>query len=195
MRRLPGSQPSGKASTGWRGATVWLTGLPSAGKSTIAAGVADVLCEQGRRVEVLDGDIVRTNLTRGLGFSKADRDENVRRIGFVAQLLAKHGILVLVPVIAPYAASRDLVRAAHSALGVDFVEVYVATPLSVCSSRDVKGLYARQRAGTLNNLTGIDDPYEPPTAPDVALPTHHQTVEESVAALYSFLATRCGDRS
>lgn len=174
----------------WRGATVWLTGLPSAGKSTIAAGLADVLGQQGRRVEVLDGDVVRANLTRELGFSKADRDENVRRIGFVAQLLAKHGTVVLVPVIAPYTASRELVRAAHAALGTDFLEVYVATPVSACSSRDVRGLYARQRAGTLSNLTGVDDPYEPPAAPDLALPTQHQTVEESVAALYSFLARR-----
>jgi adenylylsulfate kinase len=142
-----------------RGATVWLTGLPSAGKSTIAAGVAELLREAGQAVEVLDGDVVRGNVTRDLGFSRADREENVRRIGFVAQLLARHGVFVLVPVIAPYAASRDAVRAAHAAAGVDFAEVYVATPVGVCSERDVKGLYAKQRAGELRNLTGVDDPY------------------------------------
>jgi adenylylsulfate kinase len=172
------------------GATVWLTGLPSAGKSTIAEGAARLLREQGRRVEVLDGDVVRKSLTRDLGFSRADREENVRRIGFVAALLAKHGVLVLVPVIAPYAAGRDEVRAHHAASGTDFVEAYVSTPVDVCSRRDVKGLYAKQRAGRLSNLTGIDDPYEPPAGPELVLPTERQTVEESVAALFSFLTRR-----
>src|SRR5690242_4743300 len=123
-----------------QGITVWLTGLPSAGKSTIARGVAERLRADGQPVEVLDGDEIRRNLTRDLGFSKADREENVRRIGFVASLLSIHGVVTLVPVIAPYAASRDAVRAEHLARGVDFAEIYVATPTTVCAARDVKGL-------------------------------------------------------
>lgn len=173
-----------------RGATVWLTGLPSAGKSTIASGVAALLGEADNSVQVLDGDVVRASLTKDLGFSRADREENVRRIGFVARLLAEHDVLVLVPVIAPYASSREEVRAAHAASGTAFVEVYVATPVSVCSERDVKGLYAKQRAGALHNLTGVDDPYEPPEAPELVLAADRQTEEESVAALFDFLVRR-----
>jgi adenylylsulfate kinase len=172
------------------GLTVWLTGLPSAGKSTIARGVADRLRAAGRRVQVLDGDEVRRNLTRDLGFSRADREENVRRIGFVAQLLAGHGVITLVPVIAPYAASRELVRAEHLARGVGFVEVYVATPSTVCAVRDVKGLYAKQRAGQLQGLTGVDDPYEAPARPDLLVPAHTQDVTESVDAVHDFLLDR-----
>jgi adenylylsulfate kinase len=164
--------------------TVWLTGLPSAGKSTIAFGVADRLRAEGRRVDVLDGDELRRTLTADLGFGRADRDENVRRIGFVAILLARNGVTVLVPVIAPYAASRDKVRAAHEEAGIPFLEVHVATPVEVCAKRDVKGLYAIQRAGRLRGLTGVDDPYEPPIRPDLAVPTHRQSVAESVTAVY-----------
>jgi adenylylsulfate kinase len=189
VQQLPDGSTIEPRVTG-RGATVWLTGLPSAGKSTIAASVAERLRGAGRAVEVLDGDVVRASLTRDLGFSRADRDENVRRIGFVARLLAKHGVLVLVPVIAPYAASRDALRDAHAASGTDFVEVYVATPVGVCSERDVKGLYAKQRAGALRNLTGVDDPYEPPAAPELLLPADRQTERESVAALFDFLIRR-----
>jgi adenylylsulfate kinase len=172
------------------GITVWLTGLPSAGKSTIARAVAARLRADGRRVEVLDGDEVRANLTRDLGFSRADREENVRRIGFVAKMLAHHGVVTLVPVIAPYAASRDLVRAAHQAAEVDFAEVYVATPVDVCSARDVKGLYAKQRAGLLTGLTGVDNPYEPPAAPELSIPTHLQSIGESIDAVHAFVARR-----
>jgi adenylylsulfate kinase len=173
-----------------RGITVWLTGLPSAGKSTIARGVAERLNASGSRVEVLDGDEIRRSLTRDLGFGRADRKENVRRIGFVARLLARHGVTVLVPVIAPYADSRRDVRAQHAENGVDYAEVHVATPLDVCAARDVKGLYAAQRAGRLTGLTGIDDPYEPPARPELLLPAHTQSVTESVDALYAFLAIR-----
>jgi len=169
------------------GGTVWLTGLPSSGKSTIAQGVADRLRAAGRPVEVLDGDVVRRNLCRDLGFSRADREENVRRVGFVARLLAAHGVTVLVPVIAPYANSRAEVRAEHSANGVAFAEVYVATPVDVCSQRDVKGLYAKQRAGALTGLTGVDDPYDPPTDPDLHVLTHTQSVAESVDAVYALV--------
>jgi adenylylsulfate kinase len=172
------------------GATVWLTGLPSAGKTTIARGLAVRLRARGRRVEVLDGDELRTHLTAGLGFSRADRDTNVLRVGFVARLLARNGVMVLVPVIAPYAAARREVRAAHEASAVAFVEVHVATAVEVCAERDVKGLYAKQRAGALTGLTGIDDPYEIPESPELRLDTEGSTVEESAEKVLAALAER-----
>lgn len=172
------------------GATVWLTGLPSAGKTTIAYALADELRGQGRRVEVLDGDEIRTFLSAGLGFSREDRDANVQRIGFVAELLASHGVTVLVPVIAPYADSREAVRKRHQAEGTGYLEVHVATPVEVCSERDVKGLYARQAAGEISGLTGIDDPYEAPESPDLVIEAHRQDVRESAAALRALLAER-----
>lgn len=172
------------------GATVWLTGLPSAGKSTIAAGVAETLRSVRCGVEVLDGDIIRTNLSVGLGYSAEDRATNIRRIGFVAGLLARHGVVVLVAAIAPHAAVRDQVRAQHDEHGVAFVEVHVSTPLEVTEARDVKGLYARQRAGEISGLTGVDDEYEIPAAPDLVVPTHEHTVEESVALLVDHLVAR-----
>ena len=173
-----------------QGITVWLTGLPSAGKSTIAREAAGWLRATGRQVQVLDGDEIRRNLTRDLGFGRADREENVRRIGFVAKLLSTNGIITLVPVIAPYAASRSLVRDQHRADGVGYAEVYVATPVDVCSCRDVKGLYAKQRAGELHGLTGVDDPYEPPTDPALTLPTQTQSPQESADAVYAVLSER-----
>jgi adenylylsulfate kinase len=172
------------------GATVWLTGLPSAGKSTIAVTLADRLRTEGHRVQVLDGDEIRTYLTADLGFSKEDREENVRRIGYVAELLARNGVKALVPVIAPYASSRDAVRTRHAASGTCYLEVHVATPVEVCAGRDVKGLYARQRAGEVSGLTGVDDPYEAPVDPDLRLHTHEQSVEESADAVYSVLVSR-----
>src|SRR5918995_5741815 len=135
------------------GATLWFTGLPSAGKSTIAQALADRLVAAGHRVQVLDGDEVRPHLSAGLGYSREDRDRNVQRIGWVARLLARHGVVVLVPVIAPYAAAREAVRADHHAAGVPFAEVYVSTSLEVAESRDVKGLYAKARRGGLNGPT------------------------------------------
>ncbi|MBE8520450.1 adenylyl-sulfate kinase [Amycolatopsis sp. H6(2020)] len=172
------------------GVTVWLTGLPSSGKSTVARGTAERLRSAGHRVEVLDGDEIRRTLTRDLGFGRADREENVRRIGFVARLLARHGVTVLVPVIAPYAGSRLEVRDRHAEDRTGFVEVHVATPLEVCAARDVKGLYAGQRAGRLTGLTGVDDPYEPPARPELVLPAHTQSAAESVEALCAYLAAR-----
>ncbi|MFF4406193.1 adenylyl-sulfate kinase [Streptomyces sp. NPDC001262] len=172
------------------GATVWLTGLPSAGKTTIARALADLLHAEGHRVEVLDGDEIREFLSAGLGFSRQDRHTNVQRIGFVAQLLASHGVTVLVPVIAPYADSREAVRKRHQAHGTGYLEVHVATPVEVCSVRDVKGLYARQAAGELSGLTGVDDPYEAPADPDLRIETHEQSVEESAAALHVLLKER-----
>lgn len=170
------------------GGTVWLTGLPSAGKSTVAAAVAERLVAAGYRVEVLDGDALRDALSPDLGFSRADRDRNVARIGLVAGLLARHGVLVLAPVVSPYAAARDAVRARHAAAGLPFVEVHVATPVAECANRDVKGLYARQRAGELSGLTGVDDPYEPPPAPELRLETTGRAVSESADEVLRALA-------
>ncbi|BAU86881.1 adenylylsulfate kinase [Streptomyces laurentii] len=169
------------------GTTIWLTGLPSAGKTTIAYELAGRLRAEGRRVEVLDGDEIREFLSAGLGFSRADRNTNVQRVGFVAELLASHGVTVLVPVIAPYADSREAVRARHEAAGTPYVEVHVATPVEVCSERDVKGLYAKQAAGEISGLTGVDDPYEEPKSPDLRIESQHQTVEDSAAAVHALL--------
>lgn len=172
------------------GATVWLTGLPSAGKTTIAFALAERLRGDGHRVEVLDGDEIREFLSAGLGFSREDRHTNVQRIGFVAELLASHGVKVLVPVIAPYADSREAVRKRHQAEGTAYLEVHVATPVEVCSVRDVKGLYAKQAAGEISGLTGVDDPYEAPETPDLRLQTQDHTVEDSAAVLTALLVER-----
>jgi len=166
------------------GAVVWLTGLPSAGKSTIAAALAERLSDDGRRVEVLDGDVVRAELCADLGYSRADRNENVRRIGYVASLLARHGVVAVCPVVSPYRAARDDVR---ERVGDTFVEVYVSTPVDVCAARDVKGLYARQRAGAMIGLTGVDDPYEPPVAPEVVVPAHEVAVDDAVDRIVKVL--------
>lgn len=172
------------------GATVWLTGLPSSGKTTIAHAVADRLRDEGRRVEVLDGDELRRTLSLGLGFSREDRYANVQRIGLVAEVLARNGVLTLVPVIAPYADSRQAVRERHENAHTPYLEIHVATPSDICSRRDVKGLYAQQAAGEITGLTGVDDPYEAPPAPDLRIPAHEQSVAESAAALLSLLAER-----
>jgi adenylylsulfate kinase len=186
MTRTPRIQETDVTS----GATVWLTGLPSAGKTTIAREVAVRLRAEGRRVEVLDGDEIREFLSAGLGFGREDRHTNVQRIGFVAELLARNGVTVLVPVIAPYADSREAVRTRHRAGGTRYAEVHVATPVEVCSERDVKGLYARQAAGELTGLTGVDDPYEAPVSPELRIDSQHQTVQESAAAVYALLSER-----
>ncbi|NJP67067.1 adenylyl-sulfate kinase [Streptomyces spiramenti] len=183
------TEPKGRP-TEWQGGTVWLTGLPSAGKTTIAVGLAERLRAEGRRVQVLDGDEIRAELSGDLGFSKADRDTNVRRIGYVAGLLAAHGVTVLVPVIAPYAVSREAVRDQHAEQGVPYREVHVATPVGICADRDVKGLYARQAAGEISGLTGADDPYEVPVAPDLRVHTHDRTTEESVRQVHAVLTER-----
>ena len=167
------------------GLTVWLTGLPSAGKTTLAQALGDRLLREGRRVELLDGDVVRTNLTKDLGLSREDRAVNVRRIGFVAHLLSRNGVVVVCALVSPYREDRDAVRELHDGR---FFEVHVATPVEVCAERDVKGLYAKQRAGTLLGLTGVDDPYEPPTAPELVVVAHGRPVEESVEEIWQALA-------
>ena len=187
-RAAPPAPPSAPASSG---ATLWLTGLPSAGKTTLATALAARLRGEGvEHVELLDGDEVREFLSRGLGFSREDRDTNVLRIGWVAATLARHGVLVLASVISPFAEAREGVRAVHEAKGAGFLEVHVATPVQVCSERDVKGLYAKQAAGELTGLTGVDAPYEAPTDPDLRVPTHEQSLEESVDQLHALLTAR-----
>lgn len=166
------------------GLTVWLTGLPSAGKTTLGHALEKRLLTAGHRVEVLDGDVMRTRLSKGLGFSREDRDENIRRIGFVAHLLSRNGVIAVVPVISPYRSVRDEIRELHDGR---FFEVHVATPVEVCSERDVKGLYARQRVGELSGLTGVDDPYEAPLHPELVLHTETSTLDESVEALWQAL--------
>ena len=164
-------------STGKGGVTIWFTGLSAAGKTTIAKAVADELGATGFKVEILDGDIVRKNLSKGLGYSREDRDENIRRIGFVAHLLTRNGVVVLVSAISPYRKIRDEVR---SLIG-NFMEVYVNAPLQICEQRDPKGLYRKARAGEIKHFTGIDDPYEPPLNPEVECKTGQENLKESVA--------------
>jgi bifunctional enzyme CysN/CysC len=151
------------------GATVWFTGLSGSGKSTVAVEVERTLVAAGRPSYLLDGDNLRHGLNADLGFSEADRTENIRRVGQVARLFADAGVVALVPVISPYRADRDRVRQIHLAAGLRFVEVFVDTPLEVCEARDPKGLYARARAGEIRGFTGIDDPYEPPPHPELRL--------------------------
>lgn len=151
------------------GATVWFTGLSGSGKSTVAVACERALVDAGRPAYVLDGDNLRLGLNGDLGFSAADRAENVRRVGHVARLLADAGVVALVPLISPYRADRDRVRALHEEAELPFVEVFVDTPIELCEQRDPKGLYAKARAGEITGFTGIDDPYEPPLQPELVL--------------------------
>src|SRR5512140_3793546 len=171
-----------------RGLTVWFTGLSGAGKTTLSQALERRLAARGYSVESLDGDVVRQRLSKGLGFSKADRDENIRRIGFVAELLTRHGVVVLVSAISPYREIRDEVRRQIGR----FVEVYVNAPLEICEQRDQKGLYKRARAGELRGFTGIDDPYEPPLNPEVECHTELETVEESAAKVWRAVQAALG---
>jgi adenylyl-sulfate kinase len=173
-----------------RGATVWLTGLSGSGKSTIAGALAAALTARGVLSYTLDGDNLRHGLNGDLGFSAADRDENVRRIGEVARLFADAGVVVLVPVVSPYRAGRDRVRVVHDAADLPFFEVFVDTPLEVCEERDPKGLYAKARAGELRGLTGVDDPYEAPLAADLVLDGRATTVADAAAQVLALLEAR-----
>ncbi|MGH7425401.1 MAG: adenylyl-sulfate kinase [Candidatus Methylomirabilales bacterium] len=169
-----------------QGYVLWFTGLSGAGKSTIADLLAARLRARGEKIEILDGDVVRTHLSKGLGFSKEDRDTNIRRIGFVADLLARNGVGVITTAISPYKAVRGEVRdMAHN-----FVEVFVDAPFEVCRQRDVKGLYAKAAAGQIANFTGLSDPYEPPDAPELHIKTSEETVDESAETILSYLQGR-----
>ena len=165
------------------GFCLWFTGLSGAGKSTVAEVVVDELRRRGHRVELLDGDEVRTNLSKGLGFSKEDRDTNIRRIGWVAKVLARNGVVAVTAAISPYRDIRDEVRGEID----HFVEVYVDTPLDVCEGRDVKGLYAKARSGEIPEFTGVSDPYEEPLDPEVRVVTHDRDVAASAAQVLSYL--------
>lgn len=162
-----------------KGFTLWFTGLPSSGKSTLAQSVASELRARGRAVEVLDGDVVRAHLSKGLGFSKEDRDENIRRIGFVCGLLSRHGVAAIAAAISPYRAIRDEVRASTE----HFVEVYVKASVETCAQRDVKGLYKKALAGEIKNFTGVNDPYEPPLSPELTVETEKESPEQSAARI------------
>ncbi|MBI2945371.1 MAG: adenylyl-sulfate kinase [Candidatus Wallbacteria bacterium] len=169
-----------------RGFTLWMTGLPCSGKSTLASALAPRLRELGKNVEVLDGDVVRTHLSKGLGFSREDRDTNIRRIGFVCHLLSRNGVVAIGAAISPY---RE-VRAELRAMIPDFVELYVKAPLEECIRRDVKGMYARALAGELKEFTGISDPYEEPAVPEIVVETGRMGVDESVEHVLAELARR-----
>jgi adenylylsulfate kinase len=182
---------SGPCREAYPGITVWLTGLSSAGKTTLNRALCERLRAKGYRVESLDGDAVRQSLCKDLGFSRADRDENIRRIGALANLWTRQGAIVVVSVISPYRAMRDAVRRTIGA----FVEIYVNAPLDVCERRDVKGLYKKARAGQLPGFTGIDDPYEPPLKPDVECRTDHETIGESVDKILRHIEWRQADTS
>ena len=173
-----------------QGFTLWLTGLSGAGKSTLTGHLARLFQERGYQVELLDGDEVRTHLSKGLTFSKEDRDINVRRIGYVARLLARNGVIALTAAISPYRDVRGEVRAEHAADGVPFIEVYAEASLEALSTRDVKGLYKKALAGEIAHFTGVSDPYEAPEHPEVAVRTDRDTVEESLQQILGELARR-----
>jgi adenylyl-sulfate kinase len=170
-----------------KGFTLWFTGLSGAGKSTLSAPVAERLRALGHRVEVLDGDVVRTNLSKGLGFSKEDRDTNIRRIGFVSHLLSRNGVVAITAAISPYRDIRDEVRGTITNDGAGFVEVFVKCPIEVLAERDVKGLYKKALAGELPNFTGVSDPYEEPLRPEVVVDSSTETVEASIEKILARL--------
>lgn len=159
-----------------QGLIIWLTGLSGSGKTTIARGLEQELRERCCQVEVLDGDVIRSSLSKDLGFSREDRETNIRRIGFVANLLSRNGVVVIVAAISPYRAARDELRQTAE----NFIEVYVNAPLEVCEARDVKGLYAMARAGEIRAFTGIDAPYEEPINPNIICNTAAESVKESI---------------
>ncbi|MFH1417048.1 MAG: adenylyl-sulfate kinase [Planctomycetota bacterium] len=170
-----------------RGCTIWLTGLPSSGKSTLGFSLEHALVQRGRLAYVLDGDNVRHGLNKNLGFSAEDRDENIRRIGEVAKLFADAGAISITSFISPYRADRDRARKLHDEAGLPFIEVFVDTPLEVCEQRDPKGLYKKARAGEIANFTGVSDPYEPPEKPEVVIQTADRKLQECVAELAAYL--------
>jgi adenylylsulfate kinase len=170
---------------------LWFTGLSGAGKTTICRAVATELLAHGLQIEVIDGDVIRKHLCKDLGFSKADRDENIRRIAFVSKLLTRNGTVVLVSAISPYRAARDNAR---QMIG-DFVEVYVNTPLEVCELRDTKDLYKKARAGKVRGFTGIDDPYEPPLAAEIVCDTNKQNLREIISKVVAHVLEDLSSRA
>jgi adenylylsulfate kinase len=170
-----------------KGFTLWFTGLSGAGKTTISEIVERELRDRGSRVEVLDGDVVRENLSKGLGFSKEDRDTNIRRIAFVADLLSRNGVPVITAAISPY---RELRDEARETMGDRFIEVFVKASVEVCAERDVKGLYEKAFKGEIKEFTGVSDPYEPPLNAELTLDTEHETAEESAAKILTLLEER-----
>ena len=170
-----------------KGFCLWFTGLSGSGKSTITTHLVKELRKRGSKLEVLDGDVVRENLSKGLGFSKEDRDENIRRIGFVCNLLSKHGVFAIAAAISPYREIRDEAR---QMMGERFVEAYVKASVETCEQRDVKGLYAKARAGEIKEFTGVSDPYEPPENPELVLETEQQSPEESAQQILVYLEER-----
>jgi adenylyl-sulfate kinase len=173
-----------------KGFTVWFTGLSGAGKTTLATALASDLGLRGLKVEILDGDEVRSNLSKGLGFSKEDRDTNIRRIGYVSRLLARNGAGVIAAAISPYREVRDEVRRTIEAEGAVFIEVFVKCPIDVLAERDVKGLYKKALAGEIKEFTGVSDPYEEPLKPEVIVETDRESVDRSVAVIISELERR-----
>ena len=171
-----------------RGVCLWFTGLSGSGKTTTAERVVELLEQRGRSVTVLDGDVVRTHLSRGLGFSREDRDENVRRVGFVAAEIVRHGGIAVCALVSPYRATRDEVRAMMG--GDSFVEIFVDTPLDEVMRRDVKGLYAASQRGEVERMTGLADPYEPPLSPEIRLETVGRTVAQNAEAVLAHLVER-----
>jgi adenylyl-sulfate kinase len=170
-----------------QGFTLWFTGLSGAGKTTISKLVVEELKARGAAIEVLDGDVVRTNLSKGLGFSKEDRDTNIRRIAFVADLLSRNGVPVITAAISPYREIRDEAR---QMMDGRFIEAYVKASVEVCERRDAKGLYAKARAGEIKEFTGVSDPYEPPLDPELVLETEEETPEQSAERIIAFLEAR-----
>lgn len=170
-----------------KGFTLWMTGLSGSGKSTITDVLIDAFEDRDIPLEVLDGDVVRENLSKGLGFSKEDRDINIRRIAFVADLLSRNGVPVITAAISPYRAIRDEARKLHEDAGATFVEVFVATSLEDCEARDTKGLYAKARSGEIKEFTGISDPYEEPLDPEIRVETHDKTPEQSAEQVLAYL--------
>jgi adenylylsulfate kinase len=170
-----------------RGATLWFTGLSGSGKSTLAFTLEHELVKRGRLAYVLDGDNIRHGLNKNLGFSAADREENIRRIGEVAKLFADAGAIVMTSFISPYRKDREMVRSLHAAAGMPFLEVFMATPIEVCEQRDPKGLYKKARAGELKNFTGIDDPYEAPANAEVVIDTTNTSPQEATVMLIEYM--------
>lgn len=173
-----------------KGATLWFTGLSASGKSTMAFTLEHALVQRGQLAYVLDGDNIRHGLNKNLGFSAADREENIRRIGEVAKLFADAGVLVMTSFISPYRKDRDTARALHEAAKVPFIEVHVSTPIETCETRDPKGLYKKARAGELKGFTGIDDPYEPPVKPEIVLDATTVSPQDATVKLLAYLESQ-----